>query len=124
MLIFYLQSLDTPILPNIAQVINLKDPALDQSINGWIFSFNPEKLTRFDVNTMDLGQLLAGFFEFYSTFYYEFIICPFFGTEMTRNTFRERAFCRIDSRLELTYPKPAKHYKWCFDGTGVFKRGL
>ena len=37
---------------------------------------------------MDLEQLMIGFFEFYATYYYEFIICPYFGTEITRESFR------------------------------------
>ena len=125
MLIFYLQAMENPLLPPMAKILNLKDPDLSHSINGWIFSFDVEKLEAMaSGNKMDLENLLTGFFKFYSTFYYEFIICPFFGTELTRDTLINKKFGGIDAKLELTYPKPAKHFKWCFDETGVFKRGL
>ena len=125
MVIFYFQAKETPILPPVAKIMNLKDPDLSHSINGWIFSFHHDKLASLVRSTsMDLETMLTGFFKFYSTFYYEFIICPYFGTELTRDTFRDRKFSGIDAKLEISYPKPAKHFRWCFDETGVFKRGL
>jgi len=54
---------------------------------------------------------LTGFFEYYSTFYYEFIICPYFGTELCRASFKARALVDWDLRLTGAYPKAAEHFK-------------
>jgi hypothetical protein len=54
---------------------------------------------------------LTGFFKYYSTFYYEFIICPYFGTELCRASFAARALVDWDLRLTGAYPKAAEHFK-------------
>jgi hypothetical protein len=54
---------------------------------------------------------LTGFFKYYSTFYYEFIICPYFGTELCRASFAARALVDWDLRLTGVYPKAAEHFK-------------
>ncbi|XP_023345083.1 speckle targeted PIP5K1A-regulated poly(A) polymerase [Eurytemora carolleeae] len=88
MLIFYLQQLENPILPPVAEILELDGMDPEFNINGWIFSFSFENIVSVNKNLMSLEQLLTGFFEFYSTFYYEFIICPFFGTEITHESFK------------------------------------
>jgi hypothetical protein len=56
-------------------------------------------------------HLLTGFFEYYSTFYYEFIICPYFGTELSRASFKAKALVGLDLWLTCAYPQAAEHFK-------------
>ncbi len=63
------------------------------------------------LHSFAVEQLLTGFFKYYSTFYYEFIICPYFGTELCRASFAARALVDWDLRLTGAYPKAAEHFK-------------
>ena len=54
---------------------------------------------------------MTGFFEYYSTFYYEFIICPYFGTELSRACFKAKALVEPNCWLAFAYPKAAEHFK-------------
>lgn len=125
MVIFYLQQLEKPILPPVAETLQYESENSERHINGWIFAFSFTELAPLNKeNTMDLEQLLTGFFEYYSTFYYEFIICPYFGTELSRASFKAKALVGLDLWLTCAYPKAAEHFKWCFNNTVVYKRGL
>jgi hypothetical protein len=65
-----------------------------------------------NLNVVNIVEtLLTGFFEYYSTFYYEFIICPYFGTELSRASFKAKALVGLDLWLTCAYPKAAEHFK-------------
>lgn len=76
LLIFYLQSLKSPIIPAIKQFQRNVPPIY---INDMNLAFN-ERYKNITKNRQRQSELLLGFFEFYSTFDFESqIICPLHG---------------------------------------------
>lgn len=76
LLIFYLQSLKSPIIPPIKQFQRNIPPIY---INDMNLAFN-DRLGNASKNRQRQSELLLGFFEFYSTFDFESqIICPLHG---------------------------------------------
>ncbi|EFA85443.1 Regulator of nonsense transcripts-like protein [Heterostelium album PN500] len=70
MVIFYLQSINPPVLPNLqSTLINTapKNAIISSSEDRWLF-LSSQALNFKSTNTMSLFQLFSGFFSFYSRF--------------------------------------------------------
>ncbi|XP_013392206.2 speckle targeted PIP5K1A-regulated poly(A) polymerase-like [Lingula anatina] len=88
LVVFYLQNLEKPILPSIQQLADYCGPEEKVVIEDWDCSFVEDK-SRIPctANTMTVGELLLGFYQFYAKFDFSTsIICPRTGKTMNLMT--------------------------------------
>lgn len=99
LIIFYLQQPPISILPSVEWL--QRDRANDFYVDYWNTGFMSH--TNFlppTSNTSTISELLGGFFEFYSMFNFEeMVVCPFLGTPIRREVFKDTA--TLPSEFEL-----------------------
>ncbi|XP_013384286.1 speckle targeted PIP5K1A-regulated poly(A) polymerase [Lingula anatina] len=88
LVVFYLQNLEKPILPSIQQLADYCGPEEKVVIEDWDCSFVEDKSSiPSTANTMTVGELLLGFYQFYAKFDFSTnIICPRTGKTMNLMT--------------------------------------
>lgn len=91
MIIFYLQQPPLSLLPSVEWL--QRDRINDVFVDFWNTGFmNNSSLLPSTSNPATISELLGGFFQYYSVFNFEeMVVCPFMGTPIKKEAFRDTA---------------------------------